>query len=414
MRHTKFIRLAALVLLPVLVAALWLYPGRTAENAAASVTKAAPEMRTIVKEAGAVITLPQYNNGDTLKIIGAALAAEDWAVLRDADKMYALILGGDTTKIPDYAFCDKIDELGCATITSITALQIRSVGDGAFSGNSALGAISLPAAVEIGRKAFQACHSLRSVTLPAAEKIQYGAFSGCHSLSSVFMPEATCIGGHAFSSNPALKEVSLPAAVQIDENAFQLCGALTGISLPAVTHIMEGAFFECEALAEISLPQALFIGNEAFMSCERLAEVSLPEVVVICAFSFQGCKSLTEISLPMAEDIDRGAFVSCESLAAAFLPMAEKVGESAFYFCGSLRSVSLPNVRSIGEFAFSVIEGKGDSLVLELGARPEISSLAFVGRENPVTLVVPKNEQKGYGDVLAVVDFPEGSEVTAK
>lgn len=425
MKYTKYIRFAALLLLPALLAAPRLYSGGAAENTVPTptVSKVIRVRHTIVKRAGAVITLPPYRNGDILKITGAALAAEDWAVLRNADKMYALILEGDTKDIPGRAFCDEAEELGCITITSISAPRILSVGDRAFSGNSSLSRISFPMAVEIGRKAFQACHSLRTVALPAAEEIQYGAFSGCHSLGSVSMPEAKYIGGHAFSSNPVLNHVSLPAAVQIDENAFQLCGALTKISLPAAIYIMEGAFFECESLAEVSLPQAVFIGNEAFMSCGRLADISLPEAVVICAFAFQGCDSLTDISLPKAEDIGRGAFLCCTSLTSVFMPNVVKVGKSAFYFCDSLRTVSLPNVLSIEDEAFVTTEGEvnitkeseGEPLLLELGARPEVGEGVFANRCRPVRLIVPKDERRGYARAVSAMGLPRGSRVvTAK
>ena len=92
---------------------------------------------------------------------------------------------------------------------------VKTIGESAFNGCSALKDINIPSSVEsIGGCAFSGCAALKSVTIPESVKsIDYYAFSDCTALKSVTIPSsftkiADC--GSAFVSTPALGKIYIP------------------------------------------------------------------------------------------------------------------------------------------------------------------------------------------------------------
>ncbi|MCR4758833.1 MAG: leucine-rich repeat protein [Oscillospiraceae bacterium] len=117
------------------------------------------------------------------------------------------------------------------------ALEVREIGDGAFSDCKRLMDITIPYTVkEIGMRAFENCANLTDV------RFDYN-----------------------MDDEPQL--------YKIDSYAFNNCRKLENISLPSsLDMIEEGAFSRCDALTEIKIP-AQFIERYAFTSCINLADV---------------------------------------------------------------------------------------------------------------------------------------------
>lgn len=82
---------------------------------------------------------------------------------------------------------------------------------------------------------------LESVDLPNATSIGEGAFSGCSALTSVDLPNATSIGESAFDLCPALTSINLPNATSIGENVFKDISPTAVINIGAAEGEITGA-----------------------------------------------------------------------------------------------------------------------------------------------------------------------------
>lgn len=174
--------------------------------------------------------------------------------------------GTDLTFIPEQ--CTYNAETGegkwayTGTITYIT--------DAAFSGETSLQEISIPASVvEVGR-------NLENGTGGG------GAFEGCTSLTKVVFEgnNINKINHNTFNGCSALSVINLPASVKtIEYNAFQRCSALEEITIPdAVTVIEKQVFSQCTSLRRVNLGTQLeSIGYHAFNECLALETIVCPD-----------------------------------------------------------------------------------------------------------------------------------------
>lgn len=131
------------------------------------------------------------------------------------------LLGAPVVKIDYYAF------FGDAAITSLSfenATDLKSIGDCAFYGCSALERLTLCAPLEeLGFGAFQNCTSLMTLVIEnGLTAISEQAFYGDTSLSSVSIPESVeSIGVRAFCGCTNLSKLTIPDSVtEIAANAF--------------------------------------------------------------------------------------------------------------------------------------------------------------------------------------------------
>lgn len=147
------------------------------------------------------------------------------------------------------------------------SMELKTIGDYAFSGTS-LTRISLPDSVElIGNYAFKDCRNLESINIPKSLKyIGCGVFMYCYRLSSELefpdvmetFAEGEYSGPDTFLDCWSLRSVVLPKGMtEIGSGMFRNCLSLSGIRIPdLVTRIGEGAFANC-ALAKLELPESL-------------------------------------------------------------------------------------------------------------------------------------------------------------
>ena len=115
---------------------------------------------------------------------------------------------------------------------------VKTIGNGAFSGCTALSSVTIPNSVDIiGNSAFSGCTALTSVLISnSVDTIGNSAFSGCTALTSVIIGNSVdIIGNSAFSGCTALSSVTIGSSVDtIRANAFYNCSHLASITSNAV------------------------------------------------------------------------------------------------------------------------------------------------------------------------------------
>ena len=302
------------------------------------------------------------------------------------DSLTSVKLPSTLTSIGARAFygCTNLSNADLAACTELT-----TIGDAAFSGNSALTSVKFPASLSyIGRAAFynckltnvdlSGCTQLRSVSdssfsnnegiisvkLPSTlTSIGARAFYGCTNLSNVDLSactELTTIGSYAFQ-NSALTAVEFPTSL-VDVSGFTDC-KLTNVDLSGCTQLRsigEDAFYCNKELVAVKLPSNVeIIDKDAFMSCEKLADVNFTACTSLKtigknAFCWTG---LTSVTLPSSvSSLGVGVFQQCFQLEKADLSACTGltvIEGSMFSECTALTSVKLPtSVTVINNEAF--------------------------------------------------------------
>jgi hypothetical protein len=221
--------------------------------------------------------LPDYNAGDTIRVIGTVqLNSTGWSALNSgtkdsAKKNFSLVLNNGQTSIP----ADAMKYNGY--LTSLNAVDVKTVGNSAFTACS-ISSVSLPRASAIGDSAFSTCDRLTGIYLPVVREVGRRAFSGCSKLTGISLPEAVKIGDFAFNGSSQLKNVSLPAVTELGTRSFY------------------GG-----ALISVSLPRARLIGSESFAVCAQMESAALPAAEVIQSRAFENCTALRELHLDNAD-----------------------------------------------------------------------------------------------------------------
>ena len=137
------------------------------------------------------------------------------------------LLGEPVTAIGSAAFFEK----DIAAVYFDSAVQLRSIGNSAFSSCTGLKSVELPDSVtQIEFGAFQDCAALETLSLGSGvTAIGAQSFCSCESLTTVELPESTrSIGKYAFGDCGSLRRVLIPSGVSdISASAFDDCEKLT-------------------------------------------------------------------------------------------------------------------------------------------------------------------------------------------
>ncbi|MEI3576879.1 MAG: leucine-rich repeat domain-containing protein [Acutalibacteraceae bacterium] len=271
------------------------------------------------------------------------------------------------TNIGKSAFynCTNLSNVDLTACTELT-----TIGDEAFSGNSALTSVKFPASLRyIGSYAFNNC-GLTNVDL-----------SGCTQLLS--------LGESAFNCNKELVAVKLPPNVEtISESAFWGCEKLADVNFIACTSLKtigQGAF--CwTGLTSVTLPSSLSsLGVGVFQQCFQLKNADLSActgLTVIEDSMFSECKALSSVKLPDSVAlINKEAFAFCTSLSGIDLTSClnlTRIEERAFYGDSSLSDLKLSKALvSIGKEAFSACTALSSLDLSVCTSLSEIGELAF-------------------------------------
>ena len=235
---------------------------------------------------------------------------------------------------------------------------LKSIGDRAFFGCTALKEITLPETVtSIGEAAFQGCTSLKEITVPEkVTAIGEAAFSGCTSLQRAKLPSRLQrIEADTFYKCSALAEINFPETLTfIGDSAFYECLRLENLSLPAkLESIGMTAFSNCTALYEVTVPQSLdetlaFVGNRPFDNTPWLSHQ--PKGLFYLGkhlIKYNGTMPAGTFVKDIRQDtisIVGGAFNNCTGLTGIIFPMSvQRIGQYAFQYCEDLKSIIVPS-----------------------------------------------------------------------
>ena len=337
----------------------------------------------------------------TGEISSETITAISKALFENSDTRINLDISGTTglTEIPEYAFYDDIEIVGCEALAGIVLPEgiesinqyafrfcpnltsivipdsVKTIGEAAFQG-SGLASIKFGSGLEsIGEWAFQVCNSLTEITVPGSVKtIENSAFGSCANLEELVLEEGVqTIGETAFASCEKLAAVTIPKSVtSIGNRAFYYTGLQTvnyggtmaewkafaaekvGTSndelLNATIHCTDGIVTAADKAAE--LITGLESGEYNIAVTGELTDVS----AIRTALKNNG---KAKISLDLSQttgltSISNDAFNGCSNLVSVNIPDGvTSIGKSAFYNCSNLISVNIPDsVTSISYSAF--------------------------------------------------------------
>ena len=271
------------------------------------------------------------------------------------------LTGSGDGKIPNGVNKASFEWNEWAPKTLVFAGTITSIGDYAFTEQTQLKSVEIPAGVtEIGGHAFQGCAALESVGIPdGVKKIGGYAFADCAALTGVELPDSvTEIGSFAFQNCTSLSGVTAPAlldkAVAIGEGAFNNTAfyndganwtggaADTGelywgrhlirasgpfgaetFDLPADTLTIADYAFDSTDIQSVGLPDGLVrVGKGAFHTCAALKNVVIPDTVTeVDSYAFYACIALESVRLPAGITyISEGLFMNCAALISLNIP----------------------------------------------------------------------------------------------
>lgn len=173
--------------------------------------------------------------------------------------------------------------------------------------------------VELAASLFEGREDITSVKLPdSLEIIGDGAFSGCSALVSVeFGKSVWSVGLNAFYGTPWLDTLTDEFAVVGNGVLIKYNGSSPHIKIPdGVRHIAGGAFTSRQ-MKNVELGSVLTVGKEAFAVCNKMIRIDLGDsLVMIGEDAFSNCVLMEEAIVPNTlAQIRQNAFSSCPELA---------------------------------------------------------------------------------------------------
>jgi hypothetical protein len=249
--------------------------------------------------------------------------------------------------------------------------------------------VKIPAEVKvISMACFAGCPLLQKVDFAAGtklERIDGDAFSGCSALRAISIPDSvTVIGPSSFADCSRMSTIKLPdGLLEIAPGTFARCTALTtGVIPRQVRKIGRFAYSDCRKLRKVTFSpnsSIAIIEEEVFKGCIVLKEMTL-----------SGCSSLKSIVFPASLEHLLQLPPSLET--ATFEPGSQllKIEASSFEGFLALRSIRVPaSVQALGEKCFAGCTAL-NSLTFEKGSRLErIEAEALTGCSSLTALVIP-------------------------
>ncbi len=254
----------------------------------------------------------------------------------------------------------------------------------------------------IGQNAFRGCTALKSVSIPdSVTAIRSSAFYDCKALESITIPDSvTYLESNLFRNCTSLKNVDIGSGVKsIPQYMFYGCKSLESVTIPdTVTSMSTGVFYDCTALKDVTLSDKLTsIPDSTFYNCkslESIDELIDGAVATIGSSAFRGCTSIKDLEIPgNVAKINSYAFYGCTSLESAVIPnTVTYLGSGVFYNCTSLKDVTLSeNLTNIPSETFYNCKSLESIDELIDGNVTTIGSNAFYGCTSLTSVVVPDN-----------------------
>ena len=239
--------------------------------------------------------------------------------------------------------------------SEINGHPLTSIGNGAFSGCSALTGVTIPDSVtRIRLNAFANCSGISHVTIGSGvTNIVSGAFTGCSSLMAFAVadgnPSYTAAGGLLLSKSGETLvhgvngDVAIPDSVKsIGESAFRGYTGLSSVTIPdSVASIANYVFSDCTGLESVTIGTGVTsIELQAFQNCSNVRNATKKKKK--CEIPFANVTNL--VISPGTKAIQERAFSDCTSLVSVAMPDSmTSIVDYAFYGCTALASVTIPD-----------------------------------------------------------------------
>ena len=270
----------------------------------------------------------------------------------DATPIVSLTIGGNVTRIPDYAFRNSTNMTSAIAIPNTTT----NIGKYAFYGAQSSELTIGTGVTAIDGYAFWNCPNLATVNFNATNcstmvtNSQYSVFnsgtsnSGATPITSLTIgSNVTIIPNYAFRNSPnAIGSLLLPDGLTyLGKYAFDGCSGFSGnLVIPnTVATLGQYAFNSCSGFnGTLSLPT-----NESITTIEQ--------------YTFNGCSGLSGIlTIPAnVTAVSSSAFRNCGSFTGTLVlhDAIKTIGEYAFYSCSNISKLIIgTGMTSIGGYAF--------------------------------------------------------------
>ena len=278
-------------------------------------------------------------------------------------------LGADVNAIGEYAFrTTKVSTFEIAEgnktfrvgsgkyVLSADGSKVCAVSplySGAFT------AADLPAGVTtVGWGAFSHNTAVSSVELPAVTLVEGYGFASCDSLASVSLGSLTAIGEYAFSESPIAVLPAFTADTQIGRYAFAFTGVVE-VVIPDGMTLAEGVFSECPSLTTVTIGNDVTLGDYTFnMNKDNAFEVLYYTEPGLDGeeeryYYYNLLSNLTSVTIGNNVVIGESAFAGAAVLESVTLGENATIGKMAFYNNCALKDIDLSKALSIGDYAFS-------------------------------------------------------------
>ena len=282
--------------------------------------------------------------------------------------------------IGNYAFS------GCTALTTVTAEILESIGDYAFNGTN-LTTINAESLKSIGEDAFSST-PLTTMTAKNLEHIGDNAFNGCTSLTTIDCTNIITIGNSAFfgcKTNIIVSTMASPIFTHTD-SSYPLYGFVGTIQFNTqqtendvnmlkanypnaikwtfwtqndLTVTITGTTIEAghgipTDVTKLIANNLESIGKSAFYpGYTALTTVIAPELTSIGESGFDGCIKLKTVTFESLKSIGMYGFYDCDALITVTAPNLTSMGDNAFSDCAALKTVTVKKLESIGYEAFS-------------------------------------------------------------
>lgn len=247
------------------------------------------------------------------------------------------------SRLTSIDFSQNVNEIGAAAFafTSLSTADFRNatIGSSAFEGSKVV--VARLDKAESLERTFCECEFLNSITAPNLKYIGDFAFYNCKSLNSVNMSKVESVLNYAFSKS-AIKTADLPKCSYIGNAVFSRCDDLYSVNIPLVTKIMPEEFTYCVSLQKINMPSVEAfddISKEYFTDCASLEGLYLPKSVNLPSITWSSSMQNSML------------FGKKAQLSYIFAPMAQEIANSEnspfMYKCTKLEYVFLTSVKSL-------------------------------------------------------------------
>jgi len=275
-----------------------------------------------------------------------------------------------------------------ATVTADNiSYDVTAIADTAFSGNTSLTAIHIPASIKkVGAKAFYNCKKLTG----GVYITDLAAWCDIEFVNSV---------GNLFSGQYYANPLYYAKKLYLNDTK------ITELVIPeGVTRIGHCAFYNCTQFTSVSLPSTLdSIGHNAFKDCKKIKTVNVPDAKTWCEMFFA-----SKSSSPLyKQTTTRTLYINNEKIGELVVPDGvTHIGQYAFCDYTALTKITIPaSVTNIGKTAFEGCTGlsQGGVHITDLAAWCKLSF--EVKYSNPLVL---SSHLYLNGSELTELTIPDG------